>query len=268
MTKTRARWALWLSFPLAILVTVASLGGLFFASTYANETRLHAAQAAGIDAMNLAVIMPLLTIAAILTLRASMAARIVWTGTVVYLVYNFLYYAFAVHFNSMFLAYCGVLGLSVYALAGGLPALPISEIALRYGPRTPVKTTAAVLLTVGLGTIFHWLSEAVPAMLTRQVPQAVQESGLSTEPVAVLDRAFLAPASIAVAILLLRRNPLGFVFGPVLLGFLVLSGLGLAAMGTVMALRGFGPGYGLFGVSLGIAAGSAVLLALSLRVVR
>jgi len=211
--------------------------------------------------LNLAVIMPALVIAAVLTLRGSMAARLVWTGTLVYLVYNFLYYAFAVHFNSMFLAYCGVLGFSFYALAGGVVTLPIAEVALRYGPRTPVKTTAIALLLMGLGTIFHWLNEVVTAMLARQAPQAMQES----EPVAVLDLAFLAPATVAIAILLFRRNSLGFVFGPVLLGFLVLSGVGLAAMGTVMAMRGFGPGYGLFAIALGIAAGSAVLLALSLR---
>jgi len=259
------RWAFWLSFPLATLLAVASLGGLFLKSTYVNETRLHAAQAAGIDAMNLAVIVPVLVIAAILALRGSVAAQLVWTCALVYLVYNFLYYAFAVHFNAMFLAYCGVLGLSFYALAGSVPALSIPEIARRYGPRTPVKTTAIALLVLGLGTSFHWLSEIVPALLAGKTPQAVRDSGFVTEPVAVLDLAFLAPASIAAAILLLRHKPLGFVYGPVLLAFLVLSGMGLAAMGTAMAVRGFETGYGLFAAALGIAAGCGVLLVLSLR---
>ena len=259
------RWALWLSFPLAILLAIASLGGLFLPSTYAHEARLHAAQAAGIDAMSLAVILPVLAIAAVLALRGSVAARLVWTGALVYLVYNFLYYTFAVHFNAMFLPYCGVLGLSFYALAGSVPALSIPEIARRYGPRTPVRATAIALLLLGLGTIFHWLSEIAPALLTGRIPQAVRDSGLVTEPAAVLDLAFLVPASITAAILLLRRKPLGFVLGPVLLVFLVLSGLGLAAMGTAMARRGFETGYAFFAIALGIAAGGAVLLALSLR---
>ena len=131
------RWALWLSFPLALILAVASLVGLLRPSTYVAETRMQAALSIGNDAGNLVVVVPVLTIAAILALRGSLAARLVWTGTLAYLVYDFLNYALAIHFNSMFLAYCGVLGLSFYALAGSLPALPTAEIARRFGPRTP-----------------------------------------------------------------------------------------------------------------------------------
>ena len=134
------RWALWLSFPLAVLLAVASLGGLFLPSTYTQETRIHAAQYVGNDAGNFVVIVPVLVTAAVLVLRGSVAARLVWMGTLAYLVYDFLGYAFAAHFNSMFLAYCGILGLSFYALAGSLLALPSAEIAHRYDPRAPVKT--------------------------------------------------------------------------------------------------------------------------------
>ncbi len=66
------------------------------------------------------------------------------------------------------------------------------------------------------------------------------------------------------AILLLLRKPLGFVLGPVVLTFLVLSGLGLAPVGMAMARRGFDGGYALSAIGLGIAAGGAVLLALFL----
>lgn len=165
----------------------------------------------------------------------------------------------------MFLAYCGVLGLSFYCLAGGFAALPVGEIARRYAPRTPVKTAAIVLLLMGVVIVFHWLSEIVPALLGGRVPQAVRESGLLTEAVAVLDLAFGAPACLIAAILLLRRKPMGFVLGPVVLTFLALSSLVLAPMGMTMARRGFASGYGLCAIGLGMAAGTVVLLALSLR---
>ncbi len=100
------RWALWLSFPLAVILAVASLGGILLGSTYAAETRMQAALSIGNDAGNLVVIVPVLMIAAILALRGSAAARLVWMGTLAYLVYDFLNYALAIHFNSMFLAYC------------------------------------------------------------------------------------------------------------------------------------------------------------------
>lgn len=259
------RWALWLSFPLAACLIVACLGGLFFPSTYAEETRLHAAQCFGMDLGNLVVIVPALVIADVLALRSSIAARLVWMGTLVYLCYNYLNYAFAVHFNSMFLAYCGVLGLSSYALAGSFLTLPIPEIARLYSPRAPVKTTAAVLLLIGVITTFHWLSEIIPALFVGRAPQSVRDAGLLSEAVAVLDLAFLSPACVIAAILLLRHKPLGFVLGPVVLTFLVLSGLGLAPMGIAMARRGFEEGHALSAIGLGIAAVNSVLLALSLR---
>ena len=259
------RWALWLSIPLAVLLAISSVAGVFLPSIYAKETRLVATLNAGGDALNLIVVMPVLLAGAMLASRSSLRALLVWTSALVYLLYDYIYYALSLHFNAMFLVYCGVLGLSFYALVGSVAALPIQEVAQRFGPRAPVKTTAVVLLLMGLGTIFHWLSESIPALLAGRVPQTVLDSGQSTEAVAVLDLAFGAPASLIAAILLLWRKPLGFVLAPVLLTFLVLSSLGLASMGTLMAMRGFKTGFGLFAIALGLAGGSAVLLALFLR---
>jgi hypothetical protein len=124
---------------------------------------------------------------------------------------------------------------------------------------------AGVLLLMTLGTAFHWLIAYVPAMLAGRTPQEVRDSGLVTAPVAVLDLAFMAPASIIAAILLLRRRPLGFVLGPVLLTFLALGSLVLGVIGIVMALRGFETGWALVAIGAALAAVAAILLALSLR---
>ncbi len=133
----------------------------------------------------------------------------------------------------MFLVYCAILGLSFYALVGSVPAPPVQEVAQHFGPRALVRTTAAVLLPMGLGTIFHWLSESIHALLAGRVPQTILDACQSTEAVAVLDLAFGALASIIAAILLLWRKPLGFVLGPVLLTFLVLSSPGARLDGNV-----------------------------------
>ena len=63
------RWTLWLSFPLAILLAIASFGGLFLRSTYADESQRQAALSIGNDAGNLALIVPVLVSAAVLALR-------------------------------------------------------------------------------------------------------------------------------------------------------------------------------------------------------
>jgi len=259
------RAVLWVSLPIAILLAVSSLGGILLPLTYSAETPLHSAQFVGNDAGNLFLIVPILIIVAIAALRGSIAARLVWMGTLVYLIYDFLAYAFAAHFNSMFLAYCTILGLSFFPLAENLLVLPIPDIAHGFGPRTPTKTVAVVLLLTGLGIAFHWMSEILPALFAGRIPQTVRDSGLVTEPVAVLDLAFGAPACVLVAILLLRRKPLGIVLAPVLLSFLFLSSLVLTPMGFVMAGHGFASGGPLSIIGVSIAAGCALLLALFLR---
>ncbi len=62
-----------------------------------------------------------------------------------------------------------------------------------------------------------------------------------------------------------RRQPLGFVLGPIVLTFFALSSLALVPMGVAMARRGFESGNALCAIGPGIAAGGTVLLALSLR---
>lgn len=106
-----SRWTLWLSFPLVIILAMASCRGPILRSVYADETRSQAALSIGGNAGIPVLIMPVLVIAAILILRGSRTAQLVWVGTLVYLVCDFLGNALAIHFNSMFIGCCGVMGL-------------------------------------------------------------------------------------------------------------------------------------------------------------
>lgn len=264
-TAQPCRWALWCTIPVAVLLSATSLGGLFLPATYQHETPLHAALYTGNDAGNLVLLVPVLLVSAVMARRGSMAARMVWLGTLVYLVYDFLGYALGVHVNSMFLPYCGIVGLSFYALGGDILALPVPEAARRLSAHIPVKSAASVLLLIGAATILHWLGEMFSVSGVDRITQAVQDSGHLTEPVIVLDICFTAPACLTAGTLLLRRKPAGFALGPIMLAFLALSSVVLVPMGMMMAWRDFAGGSVLCAVGLGIAAIATVPLALSFR---
>lgn len=269
MVDLRAgRWAVLLSFPLILFLVVASGTGVVLPSIYANETKFALPQLAGSDWLNLMVVGPTLLLAAIFTLRGWMAARLVWAGTVLYVIYDFIYYTLTSHFNSLFLIYCAVLGLAFYSLIGVLPSLSIAEIARQYTRRLPAIGTAALFLFIALGAGVNWMKQMVPAVLSGQAPQGVRDSGGLTEPAAVLDFAFVLPAMTIIAILLLLRRPLGFVLGPILLVFTALLALLLVAMGIAMEARGFGPAFGGTPMNAALAAVAAALLVLFLRVPR
>lgn len=251
----------------ALMVLVAATGwaGLFWRPTYERETHEWATQAIGGDVVNLLVVVPLLLVSALGLRRGSMAARFVWLGTLGYLLYNFLIYCFAVHFNALFLVYCAVLGLSFYGSIAGLLSLVPFEVAGSYGSRAPARTTGVVFLLMASVTTFQWVREIVGALLSGRVPRSVTETGLPVNPIWVLDLCFLLPGLAVTGVMLLRRRPLAFVFAPMLLAVLALISCEIVAIGIAMLHAGLSHSYAPVVFVAALGAGFTSLLVLFLR---
>lgn len=258
--------ALWLSFPLAVFVAIATSAGLFWPQVYSQETPIWATEGRGGDAATLFVIVPTLLITTILGLRGSVSARLVWMGTVVFLVYDYVMYAMAVHFNAFFLVYCTALGFSFYALLLGSQFFQPSEIAKTLAPRAPVKTTATVLFLIAFLFALQWLREIIPALLSGHAPKSVTDAGLLTSPVHVLDLSIVLPAFVVSGIMLLRRKSEAFVLAPVLIVFAILMIVAVAGMVAMLAVKGLATDYGIAAILVGMAIGLAVLLFRYLRI--
>ena len=263
--KEAGRFALWFSLPMAVLVAIASTAGISIPAVYANETRISAAEFAGVDVFNLVAAVPALLISAELFRRGSLAGRLVWTGTVMYVVYAYIFYTLDVHFNALFLVYCALWGLSFYTLLWSLPSLAVPEIARLYGPGAPRRATAALFFWIALSVGARWMIEYIPAIGSGRVPHSLVELGSFTDPAAVLDLSLLLPALVIAAIMILRRRPLGFVLGPVLLTFAVLVFVMLDFLLGCLNLRGLGPGYAPLVISSVQAAAGMALLAVFFR---
>jgi hypothetical protein len=262
---TSPRAALWLSVPLAVLVVISDGAGLLWPSVFARETPVWAAAGMAGGVVNLALVVPVLLASAALAWRGSLAARLVWMGTLGFLVYDFVFYCLAAHFNSLFLAYCGVLGLSANALAMTLRSVPVAEIAARYGSRAPRRALAAVFALLAAAPALGELKEIIPAQLTGRVPAGITESGLFTNPVHVLDLALLLPAFGITAFLLLRRRPLAYVLAPSLLALASLMGALLAGIILIMGSKGFPPDPLAIALLAALAAALAALAAVYFR---
>jgi hypothetical protein len=237
-SQTALRAAACLAIPLALLVALASLGGIVMPSTYARETASWAAQGIGQDWVNLLLVVPGLLLTAVLTLRGSRRATLLLGGGLVYTLYSYVIYAFAVHFNALFLVYCVALGLSFFALLLLLRALLEEDVRAWYGLRAPVRTAGVLQLAIAVIFAFLWLSEVVPALLHGRAPASLVEGGFFTNPVHVLDLSILLPALALSGVLLLRRRASGFLLAPLLLGFAVLMATAIAGMIVLMHQRG------------------------------
>jgi hypothetical protein len=258
------RWtgAIAAAFPLAVLMAMASLGGILIPSLYVRESTNWAAQAVGQDWMDLLLAVPWLTATGLFAWRGSPRALSLLAGGLLYTVYTFVIYALGMHFNAMFLIYCAALGISLFALGGVLGI--ISEGSTVPPATRPAKTAGYFLVALGVLFSVAWLSEILPALFWNTVPPTIAEAETLTNPVYVMDLAVILPLHLVTGIALLRRRPLGLLFAPVVLAFGALMALSIAGMMVVMRLRGAEASLGVAGgmTTIGLAAGAVLWLLL------
>src|SRR6266705_6217959 len=229
--------SLWLSVLVAVLVLIASSAGLFIKSIYARETMSWTGQAYGQDVANLVAAVALF-ITVYFVNKESVKAFLVWMGVLLTLMYPYVIYAFDIHFNSMFLVYVAILGLSFYTLVGSMIRLHLDSLQPSFAATTKARPVSVFLLVVAILFYLQWLSEDIPALVTGKIPPSVMENGLLTNPVHVLDLGLLLPAMIITAILLWRRKLLGYFLALPLLVFSILTGIGILAIFVAMSMKG------------------------------
>jgi len=246
---------LWSSVVLALLVAATAVVGIWWPAAYARETPYSRAGAVGSDLVDLFVVAPVLLISGIKGYRGSIPARLVWLGAQGYLFYNFVIYAFAVHFNALVLLYCATLSLCFYSTVLALPFIPIGQIAAACAPRAPRKTVAITFIVLVLSTAVFDLLEDVAAIAAGRIPQSIVVLNQPVNFVHVLDLAFLLPGLCITAVFLLRRKAAGYALAPVMLALLAIMSVELASIVAMMGRAGFGMNFTMIGsfMVLGVA---------------
>ena len=229
---------LWLSIVAACVAVAGNVVALSVHKIYASLTPIFLPQALAQDVADLTVVAPAWLILAVLALRGSLRAYLLWLGVLTFTVYNYVIYAFAVPFGPLFLLWIAVLGMTSYALIGGVSAVDHSVVASSFTRRRAIVVVARVLIATAILFAVLWLSEDVPALLSGTRPRSLIDMALPTNPVHVLDLGFFLPAAIATGVLLLRRTPFAHTLAPAFVVFLVLTGVPILLTPVVQAARG------------------------------
>jgi hypothetical protein len=215
----QAKTWLGLSIAAGVLAFGGSVVGLSVDGTYDSLTSAFLFQALAQDLVNVVVVAPLVVICAVLALRGSYRAGLLCLGAVAFTVYSYVIYTFSIPFGPMFPLWVAVLGLSLYALMGGLTSLDRERAAEHFTHNRAVTVAAWTLLVVAGLFGLLWLSEDVPALLNGVRPQSVEDMALPTNPVHILDYALFLPAAVWAGVGQLRRRAFAY---PVTAAFLVL----------------------------------------------
>jgi len=227
-----------LSASAALLSIIGCIVGLLAPSSiYGEETTALADAATAQDLVGLVVVGPLLLILGVAGARGSLRAWLSWLGLVSFTAYNYAIYTFSVHFGPLFLVWVAVLGLSLFALIGGLTALDASALRTRLAG-SPDRLLGWYLIVVATLFILLWLSEIVPDLLAGRASTSAGDWDVPTNPVHVLDLAFFLPAVVVSGVLLLRRHWFGYATVAAQLVFLGLTCLPVLVTPLVAQARG------------------------------
>ena len=223
------RWTLtyWLSGALAVLALIASAIGVFFPQLF-RDAAVTAGNARGTDLVILAVAIPALLISMALAARGSLRAQVVWLGALGYILYNAVFFAFAVVFNPLFLVYVGVLSLALWALVALLLAVDVARLRAGFSRGLQVRAIALYLIVTTLLFALTWLRDIVPALFSGLTPVSLQGTKMLTNPIQVVDLAVGFPLTILAAVWLWRRRAWGYALAGLFLVYGVIEAASVA----------------------------------------
>jgi hypothetical protein len=216
------------------LAGAAALAGLVFTGLYVDAPNW-AQQARGTDLATLFFAVPVLAVGLWASTRGSSAGRLAVAAGLLYLVYNYAIFAFAVAMNPLTAVHIAIFGLSLWSLVlAGRTAVEASD-----GVAERLNRRVAGGLLLGVAAMFGllWLGQIATTTTTGILPLDLVKAGVSSNPVYALDLAFFLPLCALAGIGLLRRNAAAAYAFPMLV-WVALMGAGVVGGFLLMAAAG------------------------------
>lgn len=208
---------------------------LFGNGLYHYDTVSSAAQEQASDLVTLVVGLPLLAVSTWLAQRGSLRGRLIQAGTLGYFLYTYMSMSFLTAYNALFLVYVALFSLSLFAFILSLMSFDLASLAQHFSERLPRRAIAGVLFAAGSFLLLAWLGRIVPPLFQNQVPSLENNTTLVIQ---VMDLGLIVPLALLSGVLLLRRDPWGYLLASVAVMKMMTMGTAVSAMGINMALSG------------------------------
>lgn len=204
-----------LTLLITLLMTVVSAAGLLYRTVlYASEELIHAFLAN--DVANLLIVLPLLLVSPWLALRGNLVGLLFWPGALLFVLYTYIIYVFAMPLNAAYLPYLALVMLSLYSLICLLTRIDRDAIQRRLTGAVPERLAGGVLTLLGI--LFFLL--VIGSISSTAISQA---SIADTELALHVADFLVAPAWVICGVLLFRGKAFGYV-----------TGLGLLFQGSML----------------------------------
>lgn len=204
--------------------------GLYYWDTVSSAVQMQAN-----DLVMLVLGLPLLAVSFWLTLRGSLRGRLLLTGTLGFILYTYITMCFGAAYNQLFLVYVALFSLGLFAFILSMMSFDLKTLLAHFSEKLPRKWIAGLLFFAAAFLLLAWLGRIAPTIFGDQIPMLENVTSMFIQ---VMDLGVIVPLCVLAGILLLRRDPWGYLLASVgLLKFLTM-GIAVSLMGLNMARAG------------------------------
>lgn len=225
---SREKALLALSILIAVLAAWACIQGIYtttptgpgeYVSLYGETVKLKASglyfrdsvsvasQGIAQDKFTLFLAIPLLLLSSLLAWRGLLKGKLIQTGMIAYFLYTYMSYSFLSQFNSQFLNYVALFGLSLYGFIFSALEVDREVVKKAYRKSFPIKLVGGFQIFIGIMLTLLWVSRIGTASITAP-PTGLEH--YTTLPIQAMDLALIVPTAIFSGVLLFKRSSWGY----------------------------------------------------------
>lgn len=193
------------------------------------DTVSSAAQMQANDVVTLFLALPLLGISFFMALRRSLKGKLLLSGTLGFILYTYITMCFGAAFNRLFIVYVALFSLSLFAFILNMMSFDLEQLPDQISSRFPRNWIAGLLFFAGAFLTLAWLGRIASALSPGTIPSLENTTSMFIQ---AMDLGIIVPLCILAGILLLHKNPWGY----------LLSAVGLvkfSTLGTAVSFMGF-----------------------------
>jgi len=195
------------------------------------DTLSSAAQTQANDLVTLVLGLPMLAISFWLTLRGSLRGRLILTGTLGFVLYTYITMCFGAAYNHLFLVYVALFSLSFYAFILSMMSFDLKTLPSHFSEKLPRGWIAGLLFFAAAFLAFAWLGRIAATFAPGNVPALENTTSMFIQ---AMDLGLIVPLCVLSGVLLLRRNPWGYLLASVGMMKFLTMGTAVSVMGLNM----------------------------------
>lgn len=188
------------------------------------------------DLITLFLAIPALIVSFVLYRQGSLRGGLFLTGALAYFLYTYLSLGFGATYNNLFIVYILIFSASLFGLILALTSFDVQALPAHFAETLPRRGIGIFLVVSGIILSLIWLVLSIlPALFQSKAPP--EAYFYTTFMTGIVDIGIVAPALLLAGVLLLRREPLGYLLTSTMLVFTCILGPNLTAGGIIQVLE-------------------------------